>query len=140
PELGFTHTSAGAPADAYSLDRASGTVTRWTESETAGLDTRDFAEADLVHWPSFDGRAISGFLYKPPARFAGRRPVIINIHGGPEGQSRPGFLGRNSFFINELGIAIMFPNIRGSTGYGKTFTKLDNGVLRDGAANDSGAL
>ena len=139
-ELGFTRTSARAPADAYSLELASGTVTRWTESETAGLNTGDFAEAELVHWPSFDGRAISGFLYKPPARFAGRRPVIINIHGGPEGQARPGFLGRNSFFINELGIAIMFPNIRGSTGYGKTFTKLDNGVLRDGAYKDIGAL
>src|SRR6266480_2597217 len=139
-ELGFTLTTARAPADAYSLELTSGTVTRWTESETAGLNTAAFAEAELVHWPSFDGRAISGFLYKPPARFAGRRPVIINIHGGPEGQSRPGFLGRNSYYVNELGIAIIFPNIRGSTGYGKTFTKLDNGVLRDGAYKDIGAL
>jgi len=139
-ELGFTRASARAPADAYSLDLPSGTVTRWTESETAGLNTGDFAEAELVHWPSFDGRAISGFLYKPPARFAGRRPVIINIHGGPEGQSRPAFLGRNNYYLNELGTAIIFPNIRGSTGYGKTFTKLDNGVLRDGAYKDIGAL
>src|SRR5947207_2954554 len=121
-ELGFTLTSARAPADAYSLDLAGGTVTRWTESETAGLNTRDFTESELVHWPSFDGRAISGFLYKPPARFAGRRPVIINIHGGPEGQSRPGFLGRNNFYVHELGVAIIFLNIRGSTGYGTTFT------------------
>jgi len=139
-ELGFTRSSARAPADAYSLDLASGRVTRWTESETAGLNLSDFAEAELVHWPSFDGRAISGFLYKPPARFAGRRPVIVNIHGGPEGQSRPGFLGRNNYYVNELGVAIIFPNIRGSTGYGKTFTKLDNGVLRDGAYKDIGAL
>ena len=139
-ELGFTRTSARAAADAYSLDLPSGTVTRWTASETAGLHTGDFAEAELVHWPSFDGRAISGFLYKPPARFAGRRPVIINIHGGPEGQSRPAFLGRNNYYLNELGTAIIFPNIRGSTGYGKTFTKLDNGVLRDGAYKDIGAL
>ena len=139
-ELGFTRTSARAPADAYSLDLTSGSVTRWTESETAGLNTGDFAEAELVHWPSFDARAISGFLYKPPARFAGRRPVIINIHGGPEGQSRPGFLGRNNFYVNELGIAMIFPNIRGSTGYGKTFTKLDNGALREGAYKDIGAL
>src|SRR5207244_8620778 len=68
------------------------------------------------------------------------RPVIINIHGGPEGQARPGFLGRNNYYVNELGIAIIFPNVRGSTGYGKTFTKLDNGVLRDGAYKDIGAL
>ncbi len=139
-ELGFTLTSARAPADAYSLTVATGALARWTESETAGLSTRDFTEAELVHWTSFDGRTISGFLYKPPARFAGRRPVIINIHGGPEGQSRPGFLGRNGFYVNELGIAIIFPNIRGSTGYGKTFVKLDNGVLRDGAYKDIGAL
>src|SRR6266704_209521 len=115
-ELGFTRSSARAPADAYSLDLTSGTITRWTESETAGLNTTDFAEAELVQWPSFDGRAISGFLYKPPARFAGRRPVIINIHGGPEGQSRPSFLSRNNYYVNELGIAIIFPNVRGSTG------------------------
>jgi len=139
-ELGFTLTSSRAPADAYSLEVASGALTRWTESETAGLDTRDFAEAELVHWPGFDGRAISGFLYKPPAHFAGRRPVIINIHGGPEGQSRPGFLGRNNYYLNELGVAMIFPNIRGSTGYGKTYVKLDNGVLRDGAYKDIGAL
>ena len=139
-ELGFTLTSSRAPADAYSLEVASGALTRWTESETAGLDTRDFAEAELVHWPGFDGRAISGFLYKPPAPFAGRRPVIINIHGGPEGQSRPGFLGRNNYYLNELGVAMIFPNIRGSTGYGKTYVKLDNGVLRDGAYKDIGAL
>ncbi|PYP01798.1 MAG: peptidase S9, prolyl oligopeptidase [Gemmatimonadetes bacterium] len=139
-ELGFTLTSSRAPADAYSLEVASGALTRWTESETGGLDTRDFAEAELVHWPGFDGRAISGFLYKPPAHFAGRRPVIINIHGGPEGQSRPGFLGRNNYYLNELGVAMIFPNIRGSTGYGKTYVKLDNGVLRDGAYKDIGAL
>jgi len=139
-ELGFTRTSARAPADAYSLELATGTLTRWTESETAGLNTAAFAEAQLIHWPSVDGRAISGFLYKPPARFAGRRPVIINIHGGPEGQSRPGFFGRNNYYVNELGVAIIFPNIRGSTGYGKTFLKLDNGVRRDGAYKDIGAL
>jgi dipeptidyl aminopeptidase/acylaminoacyl peptidase len=140
-ELGFTLTSARAPADAYSLDVGSGKLTRWTESETGGLDTGDFAEAELVHWPSFDGREITGFLYKPPARFGGgRRPVIINIHGGPEGQSRPGFLGRNNYYVQELGIALIFPNIRGSTGYGKSFVKLDNGVLREGAYRDIGAL
>ncbi len=139
-ELGFTLVTSRAPADAYSLDLATGTLVRWTESETAGLNTRDVADAELVHWPSFDGRSISGFLFKPPARFTGRRPVIVNIHGGPEGQSRPGFLGRNNLYLDELGIAMIYPNIRGSTGYGKTYVKLDNGVLRDGAYKDIGAL
>jgi dipeptidyl aminopeptidase/acylaminoacyl peptidase len=139
-ELGFTLVTARSPADAYSLDLATGTLIRWTESEIAGLDTRDFANAELVHWPGFDGRSIAGFLYKPPVRFSGRRPVIINIHGGPEGQARPGFLGSNNFYVNELGVAMILPNIRGSTGYGKTYVKLDNGVLRDGAYKDIGAL
>src|SRR5207249_1592744 len=87
-----------------------------------------------------DGRSVSGFLYKPPVRFAGRRPVIINIHGGPEGESRPGFLGRSNYYVNELGIALILPNVRGSTGHGKTFVKLDNGTLREGAYKDIGAL
>jgi dipeptidyl aminopeptidase/acylaminoacyl peptidase len=139
-ELGFTLVTSRSPADAYSVDLATGALIRWTESETAGLNTRDVAEVELVHWPSFDGRSISGFLNKPPARFSGRRPVIINIHGGPEGQARPGFLGRNFFYLNELGVAMIFPNIRGSTGYGKTYVKLDNGMLRDGAYKDIGAL
>ena len=139
-EVGFTFTSARSNADAYSLDLAGAKLVRWTESETGGLSPTGFAEPELVHWRSFDGRSLSGFLYKPPARFTGRRPVIVNIHGGPEGQTRPGFLGRNNYYLNELGVAIVFPNIRGSTGYGKSFVKLDNGVLREGAYRDIGAL
>ncbi|HEX4601007.1 MAG TPA: prolyl oligopeptidase family serine peptidase, partial [Gemmatimonadales bacterium] len=139
-ELGFTYSSAQTTADAYSLDLARGQLVRWTESETAGLQPSGFARPELVHWTSFDGHAVAGFLYKPPARFSGRRPVIVNIHGGPEGQSRPGFLGRNNYYLQELGVALVFPNIRGSTGYGKTFVKLDNGVLREGAYRDIGAL
>src|SRR5438876_1135058 len=139
-DLGFTFSSARSNGDAYSLDLAKGTLTRWTESETGGVRTASFSEPELVHWASFDGRAISGFLYKPPARFAGRRPVIVNIHGGPEGQSRPGLVGRNNCYVNELCIAIVYPNIRGSAGYGKTFVTLDNGVRREDAYKDIGAL
>lgn len=139
-ELGFSFTSARANQDAYSLDLASGTLVRWTTSETGGLNTAGFVEPELIHWTSFDGRKISGFLYRPPARFTGRRPVIVSIHGGPESQARPGFLGRNNYYLNELGIAMIFPNVRGSTGYGKTFAKLDNGTAREGAHKDIGAL
>jgi len=139
-ELGFTCSTARSSGDAYSLDLATGTLTRWTESETGGVRTASFAEPELVHWTSFDGRAIPGFLYKPPARFTGRRPVIVNIHGGPEGQSRPGFIGRNNYYLSELGVAILYPNIRGSAGYGKTFVTLDNGVRREDAYKDIGAL
>lgn len=76
----------------------------------------------------------------PPARFTGKRPVIVNIHGGPESQARPGFLGRTNFLLNELGVAIIYPNVRGSSGYGKTFLKLDNGFLREDSYKDIGSL
>jgi dipeptidyl aminopeptidase/acylaminoacyl peptidase len=139
-ELGFTINSARAPRDVYSLDVVGGKVDRWTESETGGLDPATFVEPQLVHWKATDGVALSGFLYRPPARFAGKRPVIIDIHGGPEGQSRPGFLGRDNYLLDELGVALVFPNIRGSTGYGKSFVAADNGVKRIDAYHDIGAL
>jgi dipeptidyl aminopeptidase/acylaminoacyl peptidase len=115
-------------------------ITRWTESELGGLVPTELRTPELIEWQSFDGRSISGFLYQPPKRFIGRRPVIINIHGGPEGQSRPTFLGRSNYFVNELGCAILFPNVRGSTGFGKSFVKLDNGMKRLDSVQDIGAL
>ena len=139
-ELGLSLSSARAPSELYSVDFAAQRVERWTESETGGLNTAAFAEAEVVRWPSFDGRSISGLLYMPPARFEGPRPVIINIHGGPEAQSRPGFLGRNNYLIDQLGVAILYPNVRGSTGFGKSFAKLDNGRLREDSVKDIGAL
>jgi len=139
-DLGFVLVSARSPADAYSLDVESGKVDRWTESETGGLNSSTFVEPELVRWKTFDDRTISGFLYKPPANFKGKRPVIINIHGGPESQFRPTFLGRNNYFVNEMGVAMLFPNVRGSSGYGKTFLTLDNGFLREDAYKDIGAL
>lgn len=138
-DLGFTLTSARSTADAYSLDVTTNQVERWTESEGA-VNTSNFAEAELVRWQSFDNKTISGFLYRPPATFKGKRPVIINIHGGPEGQYRPGFLARNNYYLNELGVAILFPNVRGSSGYGKSFLKLDDGYLREDSVKDIGAL
>jgi len=139
--LGFTLSSARSSGDAYSWDSASGKVERWTFSETGGLNAAVFVEPELVSWKSFDGREISGFLYRPdPAKFPGKRPVVVDIHGGPEGQARPGFQGRNNYLIQELGVAMIFPNVRGSTGYGKTFSLLDNGFLREGTYKDIGAL
>jgi dipeptidyl aminopeptidase/acylaminoacyl peptidase len=139
-DLGLSLSSARSPVDCYSLDVSTGTLERWTESETGGLNAANFSEPELVRWKSFDGRTISGFLYKPSPRFSGPRPVIINIHGGPEGQARPGFLGRGNFYMDELGVAVIYPNVRGSTGFGKSFVKLDNGVLREDSVKDIGAL
>ena len=139
-DLAFTMSSARSPSDVYVIDTQSNQLTRWTSSETGGLNTQNFSEAQLIKWPSFDGRQISGFIYHPPARFTGKHPVIINIHGGPEGQSRPGYVGTNNYYISELGVAMIFPNVRGSTGFGKTFLKLDNATLRDHTFKDVGAL
>ena len=139
-ELAITVTSAQSSSDAYSVNMKNMKLTRWTESELGGLVPNDLSTPKLVEWKSFDGKSISGFLYEPPKRFAGKRPVVINIHGGPEGQSRPVFLGRNNYFLNELGCAILFPNVRGSAGYGKSFVKLDNGMLRLDSVKDIGAL
>ena len=137
-DLAFSFSGDRSPSDVYSVDTAS-KLERWTESEIGGLNPAKFAEPELIRWKSFDGKTISGFLYKP-ADATGRRPVIINIHGGPEGQSRPGFLGRNNYYVSDLGVAMIFPNVRGSTGFGKTFSQLDNGMLRENSVKDIGAL
>ncbi len=138
--IGFSMSSARSSQDVYSLDMKTGKVERWTASETGGLNVDNFSVPDLINWKSFDGKSISGFIYRPGKSFTGKHPVVINIHGGPEGQFRPSFLARNNYYLNDLGVAIIFPNIRGSTGYGKTFVKLDNGFKREDSYKDIGAL
>lgn len=139
-DLAVTLESARSTADVWSVDVRTGASERWTTSETGGIVTDAFVEPEIVRWPSTDGLTISGILYSPPARFTGRRPVIVSIHGGPEGQARPDFQTRLNYFINELGCAVIHPNVRGSTGYGKTFATLDDGRLREGSYRDIAAL
>ena len=140
-ELAFSLNSAQSPADVYSVDIQSHKLERWTHSETGGIHPQSFVEPKLITWKSFDGREISGWLYTPKMKSpTGKYPVAIVIHGGPEGQSRPTFLGRNNYLLNEMGVALIYPNVRGSVGYGKTFTELDNGFLRENAYKDIGAL
>jgi dipeptidyl aminopeptidase/acylaminoacyl peptidase len=138
-ELGFSLTNARGPGDCYSYHVTTGKLERWTTSETA-VKTDAFPQAELVRWRSFDDKEISGFLYKPPAKFTGKRPVLVVIHGGPEGQTQPTFIGRSNYYLNELGIALIYPNVRGSTGYGKTFSQLDNGFKREDTYKDINAL
>ena len=142
-DLAFSLSSARSASDVYSIDVTagpSGKIERWTESEMGGLDPAALPSPEKISWKSFDGRAITGFLYRPPDSFPGPRPVILNIHGGPEGQYQPGFLGRNNFYVNELGVALIFPNVRGSSGFGKTFLALDNAEKREDSVKDIGAL
>ena len=140
--IGLTLSSARSAADAYAIDPASLAVTRWTKSETGGLDPEKNAEPAFVEIKSFDGETVSGFLYRPDAaKFPGKRPLIIDIHGGPEAQSTTRFLGRTNYLVNELGIAIFYPNVRGSSGFGKRFVNLDNGPFkREDSVKDIGAF
>ena len=139
-DLAVSVNSAQSPNDAYAIDVRDNVVTRWTQTRVAGLDAASFRNAEPIDWKSFDGRSIGGFIIRPPAKFSGKRPVIVSIHGGPEAQARPGFMGRWNYFIDELGVAILQPNVRGSTGYGKTFVALDNGMKREDSVKDIGAL
>jgi dipeptidyl aminopeptidase/acylaminoacyl peptidase len=140
-DLGFTITSARSPMDVYSIDIRTGKLDRWTEGETGGLIAANFGEPKLVKWKSFDGLELSGFLYQPDAtKFPGKRPVIVEIHGGPESQFRPNYRAQENYLIDELGVAIIAPNVRGSSGYGKSFLKLDNGFHRDDTYKDINAL
>jgi dipeptidyl aminopeptidase/acylaminoacyl peptidase len=144
--LGFTMSTATAPGDAYTYNVATRALTRWTASEIGGLNASTFVEPTLIRYPTFDQvggrpRTIPAFVYKPPnASATNKRPVIINIHGGPEGQSRPGFSSTPQYWVNELGAAVIYPNVRGSTGYGKSYVDLDNGFKREDSVKDIGAL
>jgi dipeptidyl aminopeptidase/acylaminoacyl peptidase len=139
-DLAFVFSSARSVWDIYSVDVRTNKVTRWLRGSSNGIDVDKFAEPELIHWKSFDNREISGLLYRPPAKFTGKRPVIIDIHGGPDNQARPDFNGPDNYFVTELGIAKIFPNVRGSTGYGKSFLRLDDGYKREDAVRDIGAL
>lgn len=139
-DLGFQFVSARSPTDVYSLDAMTGKIERWTTSSTGGVETDGLRDAELIHWKSFDGKTISGFLHRPPARWKGKRPVIIAIHGGPEEQSRPELVGEDVYLLNELGVAKIYPNVRGSSGYGKTFLHSDDGSQREAPIKDVGAL
>ncbi|MFM7707153.1 MAG: S9 family peptidase [Gammaproteobacteria bacterium] len=141
--LGMSVDSAQSPRDAWTLDLATGVATRWTKSETGTVDPARAVPAELVRYPTWDRtqggqRRIPAFVYRPAG--PGPHPVVIDIHGGPEGQSRPGFSAWTQYLVDVLGYAVIQPNVRGSTGYGRTYTMLDNGRLREDSVRDIGAL
>ena len=146
--LGLTLNTAKTPSDSFVLDLGAGALEygkleRWTYSEVGGLDTESFIEPELVHYPTFDSadggpERIPAWLYMPAGE--GPHPVIIVIHGGPEGQTRPGFSSTYQMWLARLGVAIVLPNVRGSSGYGKHYMSLDNGFKREDSVKDIGAL
>jgi dipeptidyl aminopeptidase/acylaminoacyl peptidase len=141
--LALTLNSPRSPSDVFTLELGEDPLTttgltRWTRSEVGGLDTDAFVAPELVEFPTFDGRRIPAFVYKPDG--PGPHPVVVSIHGGPEGQYRPGFSSTFQMWIAELGVAVVAPNVRGSSGYGKSYVKLDNGFKREDSVKDIGAL
>lgn len=140
-QLGFTLALPNGPADAFSIRIESGELIRWTYSEVGGLDPARFVAPIRIQFPSFDGRMIPAYYFRPAGNsLQGRLPVYIQIHGGPEGQYRPLFSGVIQYMLNELGVAVICPNVRGSSGYGKSYLKLDNAERREDSVKDIGAL
>jgi dipeptidyl aminopeptidase/acylaminoacyl peptidase len=141
--LAFSAESAQSPRDVYVYDLTKNALERWTRSEAGPVDNNTFVTPTLVHFPTWDRvagtqRTLSAYLYLP--KTPGPHPVLVHIHGGPEEQYQPGYEAFFQFLVNELGYAVIAPNVRGSSGYGKTFLKLDNGVLREDAVKDIGSL
>ncbi len=141
--LALSVESATEPRDVFVLDVAQNALTRWTQSETGPVDTRKFVTAELVRFPTFDRangrtRELPAFVFRPAT--PGPHPVVIDFHGGPEGQYTPGYSPFTQYLVNELGAVVIGPNIRGSSGYGKSYLKLDNGMLREDAVKDIGSL
>jgi dipeptidyl aminopeptidase/acylaminoacyl peptidase len=142
--LSMVLNTTETPGDVYSLDLKSGKSKRWTTSEVGGLDTSLFPKPELVSYETYDKadgktRTIPAFVYKP-LNAKGPLPVMISIHGGPESQHTPYFSSFYAFLANEMGIAVIAPNVRGSSGYGKTYLKLDNGFNREDSVKDIGKL
>lgn len=139
-DLAFNYKSSRTPNDVYSVNVSNGKIERWASSTSAGVPSEKLAVPSAFQWQSFDGKTISGFLSRPPKSFIGKRPVIIDLHGGPTEQYRPAYAYEENYLINELGIVKIYPNARGSSGYGKTFQRLDDGMKREDAVKDVGAL
>ncbi len=143
-ELAFNVSGAKSPGDVFAIDAASlrsadKPAKPWARAAMS-MDTSAFRDQEVVRWKSFDGLEISGLMSRAASTFRDKRPVMIDIHGGPESQARVGFAGRQNYYTQALGITVIRPNVRGSSGFGKTFLKLDNGVLRENSVKDIGAL
>ena len=147
-QLAMTLSTAQTPSDTFVMQLGRSpkivkSLQRWTFSEVGGLDTSNFIEPLLVRYPTFDQnqgkqRTIPAFVYRPKGD--GPFPVVIYIHGGPESQYRPGFSGNFQMWLDELGAAVIAPNVRGSLGYGNEYLSLDDGYRREDSVKDIGAL
>lgn len=126
---GSTH-----PTNVWILDRETGEFTQVTETDRLGIDFAALVSPELVRYEAHDGLELSGWLYRPRGASA-QAPYVLDFHGGPEGQERPSFNATIQALLSQ-GIGVLAPNVRGSSGFGKTFVNLDNGALRFDAIRD----
>jgi dipeptidyl aminopeptidase/acylaminoacyl peptidase len=140
-KLAIGMTSATSAGDVWSWDMAGAGLTRWTTSELGELDPANLAEPELIRFRSFDGLSVPAFVYRPRGVPADTRtPVIIDIHGGPESQTRPVWNYGAQYFADTLKATVILPNVRGSDGYGKRYLNMDNAEKREDSVKDIGAL
>ncbi len=143
-QLALTINTSNSPSDVFVLQTNDHTLEQWTTAEIGGLNPEMFVEPQIIHYPTFDEvdgepRKIPSFLYMPE-NVEGPVPVLIDIHGGPAAQFRPYFRSLTQYMVNEMGIAVLGPNVRGSTGYGQTYQTLDDWEKREHSVKDIGYL
>ncbi len=133
-QVAIVLSGSTSPANIWLMDVRSRKFRQITKSAHPGIDLSKLVQPELVRFKSHDGLELSGWLYVPPA-FAKPGPVVFSFHGGPEGQERPGFRSDYQALLSQ-GIAVLAPNVRGSSGFGKTFVNMDNGILRVNGVKD----
>jgi dipeptidyl aminopeptidase/acylaminoacyl peptidase len=145
-KLAFTFNAARYNGDVFLYDLKSRSLSQVTRSSRAGIPQSSFIEPELIHYKTFDGREVPAWYYRPQSRAesngkgaaAAKLPVLVSVHGGPEGQEQPGFNSIYQYFLSR-GYGILAPNVRGSTGYGKTYTHLDDVRRREDSVKDLAA-
>jgi dipeptidyl aminopeptidase/acylaminoacyl peptidase len=136
-ELAVSMQGTHMPPHIWVLATPQGPAQPWTvPASTPGLRLQDIPNPRMVHWTSFDGRRLSGRLHLPAARFAGPRPVLLWLQAEPDAQHPLAWNGRLNALIETLGMAVLQPHVRGSSGYGKTFSALDDGRRREDTLKD----
>ncbi len=139
-EVGFQLASARSAGDVFTYEVEENKLARWTNGNNPNVNVSTFPEPRVVRWKSIDGIESTALHYPPSQRHAGKRPVLVDLRGGPGSQARAAFIGERNYLVTELGIAVVYPSLRGAPGFGKTFRRLGIGPRRDETAREIAAL
>ena len=131
----FAVGTATAPPQSWVYDWKEKKLTQWVVPSAPEVDTKAFAVATLEHYPARDGAQIPAFVRRPKGCDPAPCPVVVQFHGGPEGQATPGFSPMAQLWV-DAGYVLVEPNVRGSEGYGKSWLDADNGPKRLGVLTD----